>query len=151
MKSLKENLRDLMIETFIEKEVKVYHGRPKKDKFFKYGIGIFTKDIKNIEFFSFDQGLSDSEPVVSEHNIIALKPANMKDLITAVSDIYANEEHIKENSPYNADNIFNYLYVPQVRMELEKQGFDSFKDNVVFHDTDIKVYVVWHKKQIKNK
>lgn len=143
----KGNFNDVFKTLF--EEVKVFHGRPKKDKFFKYGLAIFTKDIKNIEFFSFDQGESDTEPVVSEHTITALQPANMKDLITAVSDIMANEDHIKENSPYNADNVFNFLYVPMVRNQLERQGFDSFYDEVLFHDTKIKVYVIWHKRQIK--
>lgn len=72
----------------------------------------------------------------------------MDDLLRIVQAIGVTAENIQCHSHYDGENPMDYLYVPDVLSELERQGFDSFAGWDILTNYEIPITVVFHRDQI---
>lgn len=124
-----------------------FHGRPTSDRAFKAGQpAFFARDREGANWYAQDTGN------VTEHSVSADMPARVRDLQQALQRMgYGTNPEldaslaaaIAANSPYEGTNLADAIYVPEVRAELERAGFDS----LLLHDTiengSTEALVVW--------
>lgn len=62
---------------------------------------------------------------------------------------YESTKPIRDNSPYEGDNLNDWMYVPEVREQLKKEGYDGIKGFDVFGNGDIEILVPVSSGQLK--
>jgi hypothetical protein len=56
---------------------------------------------------------------------------------------------IRKHSPYDGTNVNHLVYVPAVREQLTKEGYDSVITSDVLENTEIETYVALASEQIR--
>lgn len=142
---LRECIREILSEEW-------YHGRrvtnDRQVHFAEDRPSFFSETKQGAKWYSYERG--EGEPTLVAVDLVMRQPAERKDLEEAVKAVNATADDVTLHSTYEGDDNFNdYLYVPAVRRELEKQGFDSYVDLDLLSNSEIRIAVVWHTRQIK--
>jgi hypothetical protein len=119
----------------------VYHGTSRADigwKTLKYGVFWTTNSKEDAAFYK-----QSDEGFVVELELDLKNAANEIDLAEAVKAVGARPEEIDENSPYESvdQNPNDYIYVPRVREELQRRGFDGYRGWDVMTNYEIQAFV----------
>lgn len=56
---------------------------------------------------------------------------------------------IKDHSPYDGSNLVDWIYVPGVKQQLMKEGYDGIEAWDVLENTEVKIKIPFKKSQIK--
>lgn len=134
-----------------------YHGREQgADRQFVPGrVAFLTRDRKAAEWFTHGGG------DVTAHTVDAGNPARVRDLQDVLKaqgyDVMGDgtdpalAERIAASSPYDGTNLTDAIYVPAVRNELQRRGFDSLLISDPLENGDHEVLVVWDPARIDPK
>lgn len=145
--------------------LKVFHGTTAR-KIDKFNIpAFFTDDKSGAEYFLYDEPdgiiveayLSFQNPFYACHSreesmafIDLARRAGVE--ITIEEDEYGfsfEAPDIARHSPYDGTNINHLIYIPAVREQLLKEGYDSLITSDVLENTEIESYVALSPEQIK--
>ena len=126
-----------------------FHGR-RGEALFEEGVpAFFTSDYQGAKWYAHERGDFGEEPRIYRAHLDIRNPASHDDLLRAVERAGATVEDVAAHSPYDGDNDLDYLYVPTVRDELERMGFDGYQGWDVLTNYEIPIVVAFHSSQVE--
>lgn len=145
--------------------LKVFHGTTTK-KIDIFNIpAFFTDDKSGAEYFLYDEPdgiiveayLSFRNPFYACHSreesmafIDLARRAGVEIMVTEGECGWSFEaQDIAKNSPYDGTNINHLAYIPAVREQLSKEGYDSVITSDVLENTEIETYIALSPEQVR--
>jgi hypothetical protein len=132
---------DPELHPLIEGQVPLYHGGMPGDLASDRPT-FLTPDRNAAEWYATERA-PEGQGIVRTVQADIQSPATMNDLLSAAQQVGATEDDISKFSPYGGGNPLDLVYVPQVRSELERQGFDSVVTWDALGNQSVPVAVVW--------
>ena len=111
----------------------------------------FTRDSNDAEWFKNERQVEGKGGEIHAASIKLSNPAHLRDLMAVVNETKSTAEDIQSNSPYDGENIVDYLYVPKVREELKKKGFDGFVGFDTLENKSIEIAVPFNLTSVTSK
>ena len=109
----------------------------------------FTDKPKNAHWFAMER--SEGKPTIIEAILHVKKPANFLTLQNIYLKLIKENPDIEKNPYVNNYNENDLIYIPEVRAELEKQGYDSLLVWDQLENYEIPALVIWNPQQIIKK
>jgi hypothetical protein len=127
-----------------------FHGRRGDIKFEEGRPAFFTRDKEGANWYANERGPKEGKSTIGEFNLDIKKPARLRDVIQAIKETGAIDKDVQAHSVYGGEeeNYQDYLYVPKVRENLSKKGFDGFVGHDILENTDLEIAVPFSAKQI---
>ena len=127
--------------------IRAWHGSSRPLSRFR-APAFFADDPKAARWFATERSSSGSG-VLMEVDLDIRRPAGTADLISAArkagveitEDPYFEAPEISEHSPYEGSNPLDLVYIPRVRDELRRQGFDGVRAWDLLESSEVLVWV----------
>jgi hypothetical protein len=111
-----------------------------------------TTDYDAAEWYANRSSLDGGNQVVIELDVSCRSAAGDHDFEQILLDLGINRqvnEPFSDSNPDETEFIYDLIYRPEVRRELEKRGFDGLAVYDPFSSQEIPVVIIWHRQQVK--
>jgi len=147
-----------------------YHGRRGKIIFDEDKPMFFAKDKETADWYSDARGKGESN--ILETDLDIKKPFKLyskKDAFKFIEiikragfDIVIDykkvgwdipqkyTQPVRDHSPYDGENLIDWIYVPKVKDQLKKEGYDGILAYDILGNKEIEIAIPFFKRQIKN-
>jgi len=150
MRITKSQLRRIIREELSEgghPTVRAWHGSSRPLTRFR-APAFFADDPKAARWFATERSSSGSG-VMMEVELDIRNPAGTADLISAARSAgvevteypYFEASEVSEHSPYDGSNPLDLVYIPRVRHELRRQGFDGVRAWDLLESSEVLVWI----------